>query len=104
MSRASSDEIDGVLAAVVAEKNANIQICYVHSCNLLSYFIRVLYCKLVTLSEEYRLEVFECRVQREISGPNRVQVAGDLRKLHNEGLRELYYRVMVNVGRDLKPL
>jgi hypothetical protein len=55
----------------------------------------VLYCaKLVpsslTLREECRLRVFENRVLRRIFGPNRVEVAGGWRRLHNEELRNLY--------------
>jgi hypothetical protein len=38
----------------------------------------------LTLREEHRLRVFENRVLRTIFGPNRHEVAGKLRKLHNE--------------------
>jgi hypothetical protein len=34
--------------------------------------------------------VFENRVLRRILGPKRDEVTGELRKLHNEGLRDLY--------------
>jgi hypothetical protein len=35
--------------------------------------------------------VFENRVLRRIFGPKRDEVTGDLRKLHNEELLDLYY-------------
>jgi hypothetical protein len=44
----------------------------------------------LTLREEHRLRVFENRVLRRIFGPKRDEVTGDLRKLHNEELRNLY--------------
>jgi hypothetical protein len=42
----------------------------------------------LTLREELR--VFENRVLRRIFGPNRDEVTGDWRKLHNEELHNLY--------------
>jgi hypothetical protein len=42
------------------------------------------------LREEHRLGVFENRVLRRIFGPKRDEVTGELRKLHNEELRDLY--------------
>jgi hypothetical protein len=44
----------------------------------------------LTLREEHRLRVFENRVLRRIFGPERAEVAGGWRKLHNEELCELY--------------
>jgi hypothetical protein len=44
----------------------------------------------LTLREEHRLRVFENRVLRRIFGPKRDHVTGDWRKLHNEGLHNLY--------------
>jgi hypothetical protein len=38
----------------------------------------------------YRLRVFESRVLRRIFGPNRDEVTGEWRKLHNEELHSLY--------------
>jgi hypothetical protein len=43
-----------------------------------------------TLREKRILRVFENRVFRRIFGPKRDQVTGDLRKLHNEELNDLY--------------
>jgi hypothetical protein len=44
----------------------------------------------LTLREEHRLGVFESRVLRRIFGPKRDQATGELRKLHNKGLHDLY--------------
>jgi hypothetical protein len=44
----------------------------------------------LTLREGHRLRVFENRVLRRIFGPNRVEVAGKWRKLHNGELHNLY--------------
>jgi hypothetical protein len=44
----------------------------------------------LTLSEGRRLEVFESRVLR-IFEPKRDEVIGGWRKLHNEGLHNLYF-------------
>jgi hypothetical protein len=41
------------------------------------------------LKEERRLRVFENRVLRRIFGPERDEVAGEWRKLHNEELNGL---------------
>jgi hypothetical protein len=43
----------------------------------------------VTLRDEYRLRGFENREMRKIFGPNRREVTGELRKLHNEELCDL---------------
>jgi hypothetical protein len=42
------------------------------------------------LKEKRRLKVFENRVLRSIFGPKRNEVIGEWRKLHNEGLHDLY--------------
>jgi hypothetical protein len=44
----------------------------------------------LTMREERRLGVFENRVLRRIFGPKRDEVTGEWRKLHNEGLNDLY--------------
>jgi hypothetical protein len=44
----------------------------------------------LTLREEHRLRVFECRVLRRIFGPKRDEVTAEWRKLHNEELPDLY--------------
>jgi hypothetical protein len=45
---------------------------------------------LLTLMEEHRLSVFENKVLSRIFGQKRDKVTGDLRKLHNEELHNLY--------------
>jgi hypothetical protein len=42
------------------------------------------------MEEEHRLWVFENRVLKRIFVPNRDKVTGELRKLHNEELNDLY--------------
>ena len=42
------------------------------------------------LREEHRLRVFENRVLRRIFGPRRDEGTREWRKLHNEGLNDLY--------------
>jgi hypothetical protein len=44
----------------------------------------------LTLREEHRLRVIENMVLRRIFGSKRDEVTGGWRKLHNEGLRDLY--------------
>jgi hypothetical protein len=44
----------------------------------------------LTLRDNHRLNVFENRVLRRVSGPKRDEVIGGLRKLHNEELHNLY--------------
>jgi hypothetical protein len=44
----------------------------------------------LTLREERRLRVFENRVLRKIFGPKGDEVTGEWRRLHNEGLHDLY--------------
>jgi hypothetical protein len=44
----------------------------------------------VTLKEVHRLKVLENRVRRRMFGPKREEVAGDWRRLHTEGLHNLY--------------
>jgi hypothetical protein len=44
----------------------------------------------LTLREEHRLRVFENRVLKKIFGPNRDEVRGEWRQLHNEELHNLY--------------
>jgi hypothetical protein len=44
----------------------------------------------LTLRDERRFRVFENRVLRRVFGPNRDEVTGEWRKLHNEELSDLY--------------
>jgi hypothetical protein len=54
----------------------------------------------LTLKEERRLRVFENRVLRSIFGPERDDVTGEWRKLHNEELNGLYS--LPNIVRVIK--
>jgi hypothetical protein len=54
----------------------------------------------LALREEHRLGVFENRVLRRICGPKRDEVTGELRKLHNEELHNLY--TSPNIIRQIK--
>jgi len=45
---------------------------------------------LLTLREKRGLRVFEYRMFRAIFGPKRDEVTGEWRKLHNEGLNDMY--------------
>jgi len=45
---------------------------------------------LLTLRDERKLWVFENMVLRRIFGPRRDEVTGEWRRLHNEGLNDLY--------------
>ena len=42
------------------------------------------------MREERKLRVFENRVLRRVFGPSRDEVTGELRRLHNEELNDLY--------------
>jgi hypothetical protein len=44
----------------------------------------------LTLREEHRLRVFQYRVLRKIFGPKGDKIMGGWRKMHNEGLHNLY--------------
>jgi hypothetical protein len=54
----------------------------------------------ITLRENHRLRVFENRVLRRIYGPNREEVAGGWRRLHNEVLHNLY--TLLNIIKMMK--
>ena len=45
----------------------------------------------LTLREERKLRVFENMVLRRIFGPRRDELTGELRRLHNEELNDLYF-------------
>jgi len=79
--------VQNVLSSSLLSKNINIKIyrtvmlCAVlYGCETWS----------LTLREERRLKVLENRVLRRIFGPNRDEVRGEWRKLHNVGLNDLY--------------
>jgi hypothetical protein len=43
------------------------------------------------IQQSYKLRVFEDRILRSIRGPKREKVAGKLRRLHDEELRNFYF-------------
>jgi hypothetical protein len=55
----------------------------------------------LTLREEHRLRVFENRVLR-IFGPKRDEMKGDWRKVHKEGLHNLYSSPNIRVIRMIR--
>jgi len=62
-----------------------------NACNhLMQYLLYGCETWLLTLRDECRLRVFENRMLRRIFGPKRDKVIGELRKLHNEELNDLY--------------
>jgi hypothetical protein len=55
------------------------------------------------MTEERRLKVFENMVLSRIFGPKRDKVRGELRKLHNEELNDLYFSpIIVRVTKSRK--
>jgi hypothetical protein len=54
----------------------------------------------LTLKEEYKLRVFKNRMRRRIFGPNRNEVTGECRRLHNKELYALYS--LPNIFRKIK--
>ena len=56
----------------------------------------------LTLREESRLMLFENRVLRRIFEPKRDEVTGELRKLYNDELNDLYCSPNTNLAVDKK--
>ena len=54
------------------------------------------------LTEERRLRMLQNRMLRRIFGPKRDEVTGELRKLHNEELNDLY--CSPNIVREMKSI
>ena len=52
------------------------------------------------MQEERKLRVFENKVLRRTFGPRRDDVTGELRRLHNEGLNDLYCSPNIVYGRE----
>jgi len=54
------------------------------------------------LREERRLRVFENSVLKRIFGPQRDEVTGEWRKLHNEELNDLYCSIKYYSGDNIE--
>jgi hypothetical protein len=72
------------------QQNISYQKYYVHNARILPVVLYGCETRSLTLREEHRLRVFENRVLRRIFGPQRDEMTGEWRKLHNEELRDLY--------------
>jgi hypothetical protein len=83
----SYHSVQNLLSSRLLSKNVNIRICKTIIMSVVLYGYESSF---LTLREERRLKVFENRVLRRIFGPKRNEVTGEWRKLHNEGLRDLY--------------
>jgi hypothetical protein len=70
------------------------QICYENHKLVVLYGCETWF---LTLREEHRLRVLENRVLRRIFRPERDEVTGEWRKLHNEELRDFYSSPSVSV-------
>jgi len=79
--------VQNLLSSSLLSKNINIKI---YRNVILSVVLYGCETWLLTLREEYRLRVFENRVLRKIFRPKRDEVTGELRKLHNDELRDRY--------------
>jgi hypothetical protein len=51
-------------------------------------------CWSLALTEEQKLRVFEYRVLRKMFGPEREEVTGDRKQIHNEELYDLYSSIL----------
>jgi hypothetical protein len=79
--------VQNFLSSRLLSKNVKIRICKIIILPVVLYESETW---ALALREEYRVRVFENRVLRKIFGPKRDEVTGELRKLHNEELRDLY--------------
>jgi hypothetical protein len=80
--------VQNLLSSSLLSKNINIKIYITIILPVVLYG-----CKTwsLTLREEYRLRMFENRVLRKMLGPNRGELTGVSRRLHNEELYDLYW-------------
>jgi len=79
--------MQSVLSSSLLTKNVKIK-----TCRTIILLVVLYGCEIwsVTVREERRLRVFENKVLRKILGPNRDEVTGEWRKLHNEELNDQY--------------
>ena len=79
--------MQNLLSSSLLSKNLNIKI---YRTTILPVVLYGCETWSLTLREERRLRVFENRVLRRVLGPQRDEVTGEWRKLHNEELNDLY--------------
>ena len=79
--------VQNLLSFSLLSKNLNIKI---YSTIILPLVLYGCETWSLTLREEHRLRLFENRVLRRTFGPKREEVTGEWRKLHNEGVNDLY--------------
>jgi len=79
--------VQNLLSSSLLPKNLKIKICRTIILPVVLYGCETWS---LTLREERRLSLFENRVLRRIFGPNRDEVTGEWRKLHNEDPSDLY--------------
>jgi len=75
--------VQSLLSSRLLSKNLKIKIYR-------TIILPVVFYGSLTLREERKLRVFENMVLRRIFGPRRDEVTGELRRLHNEELNDLY--------------
>ena len=80
--------MQNLLSSSLLSKNINIKIYRTIILPVVLYGCEMW---LLILREEYRLRVFENRVQRRIFGPKRDGVIGERQRLYNKELYDLYY-------------
>jgi len=79
--------VHNLLYYTVLSKNLKIKI---YICIILPVVLYGCETWSLTLREEHRMKMFESRVPRRIFGPERDEVTGEWRKLHNEEPNDLY--------------
>ena len=82
-----SQPLQNLLSSTLLYKNLKIKIYRTIILPVVLYGYETLS---LTLREEHSLRVFLNRVLRRIFGPNRNEVTGEWRNLHNEELNDLY--------------
>jgi len=79
--------VQNILSSSLLSKNLKIKIYRTITLPFVLYECEIWS---LTLREKRKLVLFENRVLRRIFGPKRDNVTGEWRKLHKEGLNDLY--------------
>ena len=87
LGNAGYHSVQNLLSSILLSKNLKIKIYRTIILPVVLYGYETLS---LTLREEHSLRVFLNRVLRRIFGPNRNEVTGEWRNLHNEELNDLY--------------